>query len=451
MQYRSFRSIAVSMLLFAGGSLLAQPKDTMTYSFTLQQAIDHAFKNQVNVQNAVLEEESAKYRAKEVTAAGLPQVNGNINVTDFLDIPTQVVPADFFGGPPGTYLGVQFGTQYSATAGVDISQLVFSGEYIVALKSTQTFLDLTRKATNRTKVETAVAVTKAYYTVLVNEERMKLLDANVARLKKLKEDATALNQTGFVEKIDVDRITLTYNNLVTEQDKVKRYLGLSLSMLKFQAGIPQAATLTLADKLTDVNLQPDIATDKFNYSNRIEYSLLESQRNFTALGVKRDKFAYLPSFALFGSFSLNAFRDEFNFFDFNEKWYPTSLIGARLNIPIFSSGMRRYKVQQSEVALKKAQNNLKMLEQGIDLELAGARINLENAAATLESQKKNITLAEDVFRMAKLKYEQGVGSNLEVLNAETSLKEAQTNYFGALFDALVARVDYDKATGKLIK
>ncbi len=442
--------LALSLFLLSG-MVLAQTKDSMNLSLSLQQAVDYAMKNQVEVQNAIQQESSARYKVKEVRGIGLPQINGSIDVKDFLDIPTSVVPADFFGGPPGTYAGVKFGTQYNASAGIDISQLVFSGDYIVALQSTSTFLDLTRKATTRTKIETATAVSKAYYSALVNDERMVLLDANVKRLKKMMDDMKAMYDNGFVEKIDLDRITVAYNNLSVEQEKVKRLLGLSFLSLKFQAGIPQAATLTLSDRLADITFQTEPAVEKFNYSNRVEYSLLETQRNMAQLQVKKDRYAYLPSFALYGSFSTNAFRDKFDFLDFDQTWYPTSLIGARLNIPIFSGGRGRYHLEQSKVSLQIANNNIKMLEQGIDLELAASRITLENAATSLETQKKNIVLAEGVFKAAKLKYEQGVGSNLEVLNAETSLKEAQTNYFGALYEALLAKVDYDKATGKLIK
>src|SRR5687768_3194436 len=194
--------------------------NSQSYSFSLQQAIDFAMQNQVDVKNAMLDEQIAQDKVKEVFGLGLPQINGSIDVKDFLEIPTSVIPANAFNpmAPPDQLVAVQFGIQYSATAGINVSQLVFSSDYLVGVQATKVYLELSQKATVRTKIETASAVSKAYYMVLVNEERMKLVDANLERLKKLSDDTKVLNQNGFVEKIDLDRITVAYNNLVVEKD-----------------------------------------------------------------------------------------------------------------------------------------------------------------------------------------------------------------------------------------
>jgi outer membrane protein TolC len=420
-------------------------------SMSLQQCIDYAVQNQPKMQNALYDEQSAKDKVREVTAMGLPQVNGSFDVKDFIEIPTSLIPAEFFGGPPGSFIGVKFGTRYNTTAGIDASQLLFSSDYLVGLQASKTYLELSRKNTQRTKIETASAVSKAYYTVLVNQERMQLVNANVDRLKKLMDDTRALNANGVVEKLDLDRVTVAYNNLLVEQEKIQRLLDLGIALLKYQMGMDQTAQLTLTDKLSDISFKPEISSGKFDYTKRIEYSLFQTSYDLSVLQWKKDRMAYLPSLAMYGSLSYSALGNEWKPFDSQTNWYPTALIGFRLGVPIFSSGMRSYRVQQSKLAMLKAQNDLKFMQQSIDLELSNAGTMLTNANATLETQKKNIDLAEDVYKTAKLKYEQGVGSNLEVLNAETSLKEAQTNYYSALFDALIAKIDYDKATGILVK
>ncbi|MBN8701948.1 MAG: TolC family protein [Bacteroidetes bacterium] len=424
-----------------------------TFSFNLQQAIDYALKNKTDVANALLDEQIAKNKVKEITGIGLPQISGSFDSKYFIEIPTQLVPADFFGGPPGSFAAVQFGTKYNTAAGVTASQLLFDGTYIVGLQASKTYVELSQKAIKRTQIEAATAVAKAYYSVLVNDERMKLLDANVERIKKLADDTKALNDNGFVEKIDLDRITVAYNNLVVEKEKIKRLLELSTHLLKYQMGMNQSVQLTLTEKISDIKFQPTttIANEKFNYSSRIEYSLFESQRKSAELKLKSERFAHMPSIFLYGNASANRMGNKFDVFDTKMGWYPTILVGGTVNVPIFSGLQKHYKIQQAKIEVAKANNNLQFMEQSIDLELASSKTNLQNATATLDMQKKNIELAEEVYRVSKLKYEQGVGSNLEVLTAETSLKESQTNYYNALFDALVAKIDFDKAIGGLVK
>jgi outer membrane protein len=434
--------------LLLGSQVFSQGNSS---SMTLQQCIDYAMQNEVKVQNAVYDEQIAKYKVDEIRGIGLPQINGSFDVKDFIELPTSLIPAEFFGGPPGSFIGVKFGTRYNTTAGLDASQLLFSSDYIVGLQATKTYMQLSQKSTQRTKIETAAAVSKAYYTVLVNNERMQLVDANVERLKKLMDDTKALNENGFVEKVDLDRVTVAYNNLMVEKEKIQRLLDLGIALLKYQMGMEQSGTIVLADKLADVKFQPDASTDKFDYSKRIEYSLYQTLYNVSILQLRKDKLSYLPNLAMYGSLSYSALSNEFKPFDSNTNWYPTALIGFRLGVPIFSGGQKHYRVEQSKLAMLKAQNDMKFMQQSIDLELSNARTMLTNASVTLEVQKKNIELAENVFKTTRLKYEQGVGSNLEVLNAETAMKEAQTNYFNALYDALISKIDYDKANGNLVK
>lgn len=442
--------IAIGIVSFILPSY-AQTKENNSYTFSLQQAIDYAMQNQNNVKNAVLEEQIAKARVKEITGMGLPQINASFDMKDFLEIPTSLIPAEFFGGPPGSFAAVKFGTQYQATAGLDASQLIFSGDYFLGLKASKVFVELSQKSIQRTKIETAATVSKAYYTVLVNQERIKLMDANVARIKKALDDTKALYDNGFVEKIDYDRLSVTYNNLLVEQEKVNRLLNLGVYLLKYQMGMDVNATLTLSDKLEDVkfDITNSISAEKLDYSKRVEYSLFETQRDLAKLDLKRNRFSYLPTAFAYGSLNGSALRNEFDIFDTKKSWFPMALIGAKVSMPIFTGGQRYFKTQQAKLKLEQAENNIDFMKKSIDLEVASSTTMLQNANQTLSLQKKNIETAEEVYRVTKLKQEQGVGSTLEMVTAETALKEAQTNYFNALFDALVAKIDFDKATGNL--
>jgi outer membrane protein TolC len=442
--------IVIGLGMAALGSF-AQAKDSAAYSFSLQQAIDYAMQHQVNVQNAALDEAIAHQRVNEIMGAGLPQINSSFDFKDFLELPTSFIPAEFFGGPPGTFAAIKFGTQYQATAGLDASQLIFSGDYFLGLKASKVFVELSQRNTQRTKIETASAVSKAYYTVLINNERMKLMDANIARLKKSLDDTKALNENGFVEKIDYDRLSVAYNNTLAEKEKIERLLALGSYLLKYQMGMEINAALTLTDKIEDVKFDPltNVTAQKFDYEKRVEYNLLDVQYRLAKLDVKRQRFSYLPTAAAYGSLSGSSQSNKFDVWDTQKPWYPTALIGAKFTMPIFTGLSRNARNQQAKLSLMKADNNLQMIRQAIDLELASSTASLQNAASSLDIQKKNIATAEDVYRVAKIKFEQGIGSNLEMITAETALKESQTNYFNALFDAIISKIDFDKANGTL--
>jgi outer membrane protein TolC len=287
--------------------------------------------------------------------------------------------------------------------------------------------------------------------VLVNNEKKKLLDANLERIRKMVDDTKALHKNGFVEQLDVDRITVTFNNLTTEATNINRLLDLSLVLLKYQMGMDQSANLTLTDKIENITFTPEVpASGKFDYTRRVEYQLYDMQRRGQSLFLRSERLGYLPTVVLFGSATAQAQRTQFDFFN-NKPWYPIVVVGLRVSVPIFDGLQRHYRVEQYRVGILQAENNMLFIQRTIDMQRAVASVNLQNSSASLQSQKDNMTLAQSVFDSAKKKYDQGLGSNLEVINAQTALKEAQTNYFNALYDAVIAKVEYDKATGAFTK
>lgn len=423
-------------------------------SFSLKQAIEYALKNNADAQNARLDVDMAKAQKKEIIGIGLPQVSASADAKDYIEIPTVVVPASTFNpmAAPGEVMALKFGTKYTTSAGIQVSQLVFSNDYIVALSSSGILNELAQKNLERTSIQTAAEVSKAYYNVLVNRERMKLMNANVERLKKLLDDTKALQQNGFVEKIDLDRIEVLYNNILVEQQNVARLIALTEAMLKFQMGYDLTAPIVLTDELnlqSNAQFAPVDTAAKVDPTKRVEYSLLESQKKLNQADLRRNKLGFLPTLAVYGSLNTQYSSDVFKPVD--SRWYPVALIGGTLNVPIFNGGQRHYRTQQARINLLKTENNLTALANAITFEVTAARTSYQNAYASLLTQQKNMELAAEVYRVAKLKYEQGVGSNLEVTTAETSLKEAQTNYYNALYNTLVAKVELEKANGTLIK
>ncbi|MBL0098083.1 MAG: TolC family protein [Bacteroidetes bacterium] len=436
--------LTLYLLSFFIGSLQAQDS-----TFSLQQAIDYALANHSAVKNALIEEEIANKKINELIGAGTPQINGSAELNNFLDIPVSFVPGEFFDGEAGTFFPVQFGQQYSASAGVSISQLLFDGSYMVGLQASKTYRELSRKQSKQTRTETAVNVSKAYYGALVAEARMEIIDANLERVVKLLSDTRAYYENGFVEKIDVDRIELTYNNLMVEKEKILRYKSISYTLLKFQMSFPAGQEIKLSDKLEEIALKNTSIPENVNLANRPEYEVMTVTKQLQELDVKRYKSLYLPGLVAFGSFSYNNARNQFDIFDSGLRWFPTSLIGLKLSIPIWDGLQKSSKISQSKLTLQKVENAMDLMKNSYALELESAKINFQNYTSSLVIVKKNKELANEIARVAKIKYDNGVGSSLEVVDAESSLREADANFFNTLYDTIIARIDLDKASGQI--
>ena len=436
------------LILFSFSLLTLKAQQTEPYQFSLQQAIEYALKHQSAVLNADIDVQIAKNKVNETTGMGLPQVSTNFSFQDFVKVPTSLIPGELFGESAGTLIPVQFGVKYQSTLGLEASQLLFDGSYLVGLQASKTYKELSIRNSKRTKIETAVAVTKAYYSVLVSNEQLNLLDANLLRLKKSLNDTEAYFKNGFVEKIDLDRLKVLSNNLETERQNVIRLLDLNTKLLKFQMGMPIEIGLKLTDGIADIQIDTEVLLPDSNaYSNRVEYSLLQTQKKLNELNLKRYKSEFLPSIVAFGSTSSIYQNNDFS--QLYDKRFPTTVVGLRLSLPIISGGQRIFKIKSAALEVKKSANDLSNAKNGINLEIAQAKTSYQNGYQSLENQKRNMELSKEVHRVAKIKYEQGVGSSLEVTSAETALKESQNNYINALYDLLINKVNLDRALGKI--
>lgn len=438
------------LLTFIGLAAFSTGAFAQTNQFSLQDCIDYAVANNRVLKNAKIDAEIANSKVWETVAAGLPQVNANAQLQHFIEIPTSLIPAQFFGGPPGTYAPVQFGVANNLSLGLDASMIVFDGSYLAGLQASSTYKKLSLRLADRTEVDTRVAVTKAYYNVLLNTERLEMLKANITRLEKLMSDVKAIYENGLSEKIDYDRVQLSYNNLQVDFKKFTELVGLGALGLKMQMGMPLTDSLVLTDKLDKKGLKLSLERiDSVSYEQRPDYNALMMSNKLYKLDYKRAKLSYLPSIIAFASTSRNAMNNDFGDL-FSTTAYPTTLVGLKATMPIFGSFKKYQQLKQARLSLTKSDNDLESVKTGIVLEAKMAQINYNSAVLGVEAQQKNMELAKEVLRVTKAKYDQGMGSSLEVVIAEADLKIAETNYIAALSDALSARVDMDKAQG-LIK
>lgn len=467
--------------------LAVQAQEQTAKTFSLDEAIAYALENSVNAKNAKLDEEISKARVREITGMGLPQIDGSATVLHnqqlgrffskkqtaygFSDASDETspnyVPYDQFlpGLKDDDVLASQnfFQLKSNGQAGISVSQLLFNTTYLVGLKASRTYKELSEKQTELTRQQIIENVSKAYYAVIINSERIKLFDSNIARVDSLLRSTKAFNANGFVESIDVDRTEVTLNNLLAERDKFVSIQELGFNLLKFQMNYPLEMDIAVTGVIDDLKVDRDISflAQDWDYTTRIEYSILETNRDLQTLNIKSKYSEGLPSlvgFADFGMgtqsnniggiFKTNSNLDETEFLG-PDKWYPTSSFGISLSVPIFSGLQRNYRIQQEKLAALKIENSFISLKQGISLEIKQGTLTYENALRSLDTQNRNMELADKIAKVTKVKYEQGVGSSLEVTDAEGALREAQINYYNALYDALVSRIDLVKAYGKI--
>jgi outer membrane protein TolC len=437
--------------IYAGLFLLTSLAAT-AQNYSLKQAVDYAIAHQVQVKNSQIDLQNANAKVNEIRAMGLPQVNGSLSLTNNLILQRVFIPARIFNpaAAEGELIAAKFGVDNAGFANVGLSQLVFDGTYLLGLKASSVYKDLAVKSITQSKQQVAENVTKAYYGILVNEKRQSLLALNVARLDTLLKETRELNKQGFVEKIDVQRLDVQANNLRTELDNVNRLQELSYSLLKFQMGFPMEEPIKLSETLEKVELATfnTNAAGDFNYSNRIEYSILQTQENLAELDLKSIKAGYLPRLLLNANYGYNAGANGFS--DLVTKpWFDNAAVTVALQIPIFDGYSKKYRAIQSANNLQKVRQSYSLLKSSIDLQRSQASITMKNALESMKEQKANLELANEISRVTRVKYQNGVGSNLEVLNAETSIKESQANYFTALYNALIAKVEVEKANGTL--
>ncbi len=433
---------------------VAYTQPATTYS--LQEAIRFALQHNVDIANSETDTKIANGRVGEIRAIGLPQLNANVAVRGYPIVPRAFLPAELTpGGEPGTFVPVVFQPKYVGEASLQISQLIFDGSYFVGLRAASTYKQLAQREFTRTKIQVVEAVTKAYYAVLVNQERLALLDANLARLDSLYRETRAMYESGFAEKIDADRIEVSMNNLLSDRQNAERGVELTRAMLKFQMGMPVQTPIELTDRL--VNVEPSLnatlqQTSPIDYNQRIEHSILQSQRELARLDISNYRAGYYPRLMFSGSYGYNAGSNQFTFYRIagpNSAWFENASLGVTLSIPIFDGLQKYYQIQQAKLSLKKVDQSFSQLENSINLQIQQAHINLANGLESMQVQRRNLQLAEEVVRVSKIKFQEGVGSNLEVTNAENDLRVAQTNYYNALYDAIVAQVDLQLATGQL--
>jgi outer membrane protein TolC len=432
----------------AAQTMAIEPKKT---SFSLAEAQAYAIENNLNVENARLDFESAQQLIRENVAMGLPQISGEIGYTNNLQLMTTLIPAEFMGGEPGTYVPVKFGTQHNGSASIIANQMLFNGPWIAALQAAGTYKDLMNKTLQKSVADIKEAVAQGYYSILLAEAGRDAFAKNLESMKSRLEETKAMQETGFLEATDVDQLQIAVSNLENEYIAAKQLVDVSYRFLIYRMGYGLDSNIVITETLPEIisGLTRDLIEQEFMVAENYDYRIVDAQEKLAAINVKRFRAEYLPTLTAYLSHQQMAMRNDFNFFSEEGDWYPATMLGISLNIPVFSSGMRKARISQARIDLQKTQNTKQDLASALELQVQQARIDFRTAYRKYLNQKSNIALAQKIFDQTSLKHKSGLVSSLELTIATEQLTAAQTGIIQAMVELLNTKLSLDKALGNI--
>lgn len=442
-----FRSTATFFLLHLLLSFSVFAQNEKALSFTLEEAVQFALQNNTQAKNSDLDAQINKKRTLEIITTGLPQLSSSLTYKHNIKLPVSIVPANTFPMQSEEF-EVEFGTPHNVYADFTLTQLIVDGRYFIGLKANRGINAMSQEQIKLTDTEVRANVTKAYYAVLVAQEGQDIVKKNLETLKKLLYEITELYKAGFTEELDVDRLQLQLSNMETMEKRTMLQAELAKNLLKYHMGIDHTIEVGLTDKLDAILLANTLDADaQFNYETRPEYRLLGLQYSMRGYDAQRIRAAYFPAIYAFAGYGWNAQRQEFDIFDFNKKWFNTSYWGFEIRVPIFDSYRNGAVYQQKKLEQQKIQNQLEDFKQASNLQVAQTKTEYKTALDEFQNQQDNLKLAEKIYEKVKTMYHEGIGSSLELANAEADMSQTQANYVNAKYNLLVKKVELEKALG----
>jgi len=417
----------------------------------------YALKHNYTARNSHLDVLIQEAQVKETLAAAYPHINGKAELDDYVNPPATFLPgsaAAFFQPnahiPADTSIAVSFTPKYSASATITGSQTIFDGSVLVALKARKSVLELARQNAEVSNETIRYNVFKAYNSLVIAYRQYDITKSALAYARSIEHDLIVTQQAGFAEKIDVERTSVQVNNLATDSIRIENLLAVSEQALKYQMGMDINTPIVLTDTNVAERKQETMSLleEESDYNRIPEFRLSEASLKVNEFNVQRYQLAALPSLNVFANTGYNYATGAFSEL-FHTQYIFSTLVGLQLNVPIFNGMLRVNQLREAKLNVEKSKNNIEFAKQSIDFQTAQSRTTLRNAILQVQSQRRNMELATDVLDLSQKKYKAGVGSNLEVTQAQTDQLRAQTNYFNALLDLINAEADLKKALGLL--
>jgi outer membrane protein len=455
-----FKWMFTFLLLLLGSHAFSQKR----YDLSVKEAVELAFKNVIDVKNAQVDFQIQAAENKEITGQALPQLSATGSINRYLSLPQILFPASQEGiyqvlvnekllppgtkAPPPTFTSVSFVQPWNTSIGATLSQLLFQPDVFVGLQARKTALGLSQANLELVKERIKDSAYRRYYAILIAQKQSEFLKGGIERLQRLYHDDSIMFINGFAERLDLDKVQVQLTNLQTSQSVLDNSIKLAYAALKYSIGISQSDSVVLREGLTNEDIKRNALDDNFRYEDRKEIQALGYSRRLQELDVKRYKLGYLPTLSAAAGYTVSGMGQQF-ITNSNFIWFKSALIGLNLNVPIFDGFQRKYKVQQAQLNLQKVDNGIENLKQVIDLQQTVSKESLKNALLNLDAQQRNVQLAENVYQTTKKKFEGGIGSSFEVLQADNDWQTAQSNYFNGLYNAIIAKISYQSALGKL--
>ena len=436
------------LIFFVLQQVHLKAQEALDLKTALRYAVDH----HSSIQKANLEVQKGRQLVRESLSTGLPQVSASGTIINNLAIRTSFVPAEFFGGQAGEFARVQFGTNWNANAGIQLQQLAFSKEWLLGLRATMELSDFYNLMLEKSKEDVVYEVAKLYYQIQLSRTQRGILNANLDQIKGLITVTQKQFENGFAKKIDVDRLSVQRSNLETQLINLDLQIQQLEQTLKFSMQMPLETAIVLTDTIREATFQEvDPTMIQPTYQQKSDLLILKKQQQLYQLDERRWKAGYFPSLALFANYTYEWQANKLGDFTKGNNWTDFSQIGLSLNIPIFDGFFKDSKIQTARLNGFQVSRDYSLVALGYQLKHEAAVTSLRSNLNTLKSVEQNRQVAEEVYRVAQSRFREGVAPITELLDAESSMRQAQTNYITTLAQIKLAEIDLLNANGQLLK
>jgi outer membrane protein len=438
----------ILLLIFLSGGYLFSQQPGNELALTLKEAQDFAIGNNKTVKSARLDAEASRIAIWEVVSAALPQFSASGSFSDNLKLRTMLLPAAIFGDTTGRKIPVRFGSTYNTTFGFQASVLLFNAPLYVGMESVKLANKLAGMNVQKTELEIKEGITMAYYLTLVSEESLVIIDGNLLILKDLLKSTKAMYSVGMAESTDVDQMMSNVTMMENTRSSMERNIELNYNLIRLQLGVKPDIKITLTENLKTITETINVEAlfdQEFDYSKNINYQLLEGQEKISALALKSKKASILPMLAGFYNYSKDGQGDKIG----DQMWFPSSVAGLQISVPIFAGGERYAGIKKAQINLRKAQNTKELVTDQLILQEKQLKYNLVSANLQYKSQKDNIEVASRVYKSTENKFKQGMASSLDLTQANSLYLEAENNYISSLMNLLQTKLALDKLLNNL--
>lgn len=437
-------TLSITLLLL---TFVSFGQEQEVYKISLDEAIERALDSSYVAINAKRDQLKALKQKWETTADGLPQISAGIDYEYNPKLIVTPLPGEVVGGEPGTIVPVTFGTEQNMRATATLNQLIFDGSYIVALKAAKTFLEYSKNANDKTRLEVRQSAINAYANALVVESNVEIIKSNQQTAMKNLDETRKIFEEGLAEQEEVEQLQITYQELSNRLRNAERNLDLSKQTLSMVLGLPVDAELELTDNLENLAQSQladfDLLSQQLEVEQTIDYKIADNLVKQRELEFQLERSKALPTLSAFANYGTTTFGDEFVFLDSGQQWFQFSTVGVSLSVPIFSSLKRAKRSQRAEIAMMQAETDLKQSVEQIKLDFNQAQSDYNFALENYQTAQANLDLAERIERKNITKYREGISTSFELRQAQLQLYTAQNTYLESMLQLINSKTSLE--------